>query len=150
MKYCLDCGRGLFDNDITCDKCHSNNLIDDKTCKKIISEIKSANKISLKFLLKNRTYKQIYDNIINKPRDNFNYSVENQRQETSQEYFNRINEHTINKKSLSKLNIECPYCHSTDTSKIGTVGRMVSTGFFGLASKKIGKQWYCNDCKSDF
>lgn len=46
--------------------------------------------------------------------------------------------------------VECPYCHSTNTSKIGTVNRMVSTGMFGLASKKIGKQWHCNSCKSDF
>lgn len=45
---------------------------------------------------------------------------------------------------------ECPYCHSLDTSKIGTVSRITSTDFFGLASKKIGKQWHCNNCKSDF
>ena len=46
--------------------------------------------------------------------------------------------------------VECPYCHSTNTSKIGTVNRMVSTGMFGIASKKIGKQWHCNSCGSDF
>lgn len=46
--------------------------------------------------------------------------------------------------------VECPYCHSLDTSKIGTVNRMVSTGMFGLASKKIGKQWHCNSCNSNF
>ncbi len=46
--------------------------------------------------------------------------------------------------------IECPYCHSTNTKKIGTTSRMVSAGMFGLASKKIGKQWHCNNCKSDF
>lgn len=46
--------------------------------------------------------------------------------------------------------IECPYCHSMNTSKIGTVSRMASTAMFGLASKKIGKQWHCNSCGSDF
>ena len=46
--------------------------------------------------------------------------------------------------------VECPYCHSMNTSKIGTVSRMTSTAMFGLASKKIGKQWHCNNCKSDF
>ena len=45
---------------------------------------------------------------------------------------------------------ECPYCHSMNTSKIGTVSRMTSTAMFGLASKKIGKQWHCNNCGSDF
>ena len=50
----------------------------------------------------------------------------------------------------SAILIECPYCHSMNTSKIGTVSRMTSTAMFGLASKKIGKQWHCNNCKSDF
>jgi len=46
--------------------------------------------------------------------------------------------------------VECPYCHSNDVSKISTFGRAASVGIFGLASKKIGKQWHCNHCKSDF
>ncbi len=36
-----------------------------------------------------------------------------------------------------------------NTSKIDTVSRMVSASMFGLVSKKIGKQWHCNKCKSD-
>lgn len=46
--------------------------------------------------------------------------------------------------------VTCSYCGSTNVRKIGTVSRMVSTGFFGLASRKIGKQWHCNSCNSDF
>lgn len=46
--------------------------------------------------------------------------------------------------------IKCPYCQSTDTSKISTMSRVVSTGLFGFGSKKIGKQYHCNKCKSDF
>ena len=46
--------------------------------------------------------------------------------------------------------VECPYCHSINTSKSGTVSRMTSTAMFGLASKKIGKQWHCNSCNSNF
>ena len=46
--------------------------------------------------------------------------------------------------------VECPYCHSNDVSKVSTLGRAASVGVFGLASKKIGKQWHCNHCKSDF
>lgn len=46
--------------------------------------------------------------------------------------------------------IKCPYCQSTDTSKISMMGRVVSVGFFGIGSKKIGKQYHCNKCKSDF
>lgn len=60
----------------------------------------------------------------------------------------RINEYQ--QKYLAEHNIHCPYCNSSNVTKIGTFDRVVSTGLFGLASKKIGKQWHCNECKSDF
>ena len=50
----------------------------------------------------------------------------------------------------SKNIIECPYCHSIDTKKIGTGSRMLSVGLFGFGSGKVGKQWHCNKCNSDF
>lgn len=46
--------------------------------------------------------------------------------------------------------ITCPYCNSTNTRKIGIVSRSVSASIFGLGSKKIGKQWHCDHCNSDF
>lgn len=44
----------------------------------------------------------------------------------------------------------CPYCHSSNTTKIGVIGRSISFGIFGFGSSKVGKQWHCNSCKSDF
>ena len=46
----------------------------------------------------------------------------------------------------SKPTITCPYCHSTNIRKIGTLNRMASVGLFGLASSKIGKNHKCNNC----
>lgn len=46
--------------------------------------------------------------------------------------------------------ITCPYCHATNIRKIGIVSRSISAGIFGLGSKKIGKQWHCDHCGSDF
>lgn len=46
--------------------------------------------------------------------------------------------------------ITCPYCQSTDTKKISGASRWLSVGMFGMGSKKIGKQWHCNKCGSDF
>lgn len=46
--------------------------------------------------------------------------------------------------------VTCPYCESTNTKKIGIMCRSMSVGLFGLGSNKIGKQWHCNSCKSDF
>lgn len=50
----------------------------------------------------------------------------------------------------NSFGVSCPYCHATNVKKISTASRMVSTGFFGLGSKKIGKQWHCTKCGSDF
>lgn len=46
--------------------------------------------------------------------------------------------------------VVCPYCKSTNTEKISTVNRAVSVSLVGAASGKLGKQWHCNNCKSDF
>lgn len=46
--------------------------------------------------------------------------------------------------------VAIPYCQSTNTSKISVVDRVVSTGLFGLGSNKVGKQYHCNKCGSNF
>ena len=46
--------------------------------------------------------------------------------------------------------VTCSYCGSSNVKKIGLLNRAVSTELWGLGSKKIGKQWHCNQCNSDF
>lgn len=46
--------------------------------------------------------------------------------------------------------VHCPYCKSTNVKKISFTGKALSVGTLGILSKKIGKQWHCNNCKSDF
>lgn len=46
--------------------------------------------------------------------------------------------------------IQCPYCKSNNINKISSTSRVASTYLLGLGSKKIGKQWHCNKCGSDF
>lgn len=46
--------------------------------------------------------------------------------------------------------IECPYCHSINTTKITAAAKAVNIALFGLHGNKRKYQWYCNDCKSDF
>lgn len=53
-------------------------------------------------------------------------------------------------KNPPKPQITCPYCNSTNTKKISTASRAGSILGFGILSKKIGKQWHCNNCGSDF
>lgn len=49
-----------------------------------------------------------------------------------------------------KPTVKCPYCNSTNTKKLSSMSRMFSGGLLGLGSGKIGKQWHCNSCGSDF
>ena len=56
----------------------------------------------------------------------------------------------LNKQNGNNKGVVCPYCKSTNVRQVGTVGRMLSVGIFGLASSKIGKQWHCNGCGSNF
>ncbi|RHP47072.1 hypothetical protein [Clostridium sp. AF32-12BH] len=51
---------------------------------------------------------------------------------------------------LSQPTVKCPYCGGTNCSKISGMSKAVSIGLFGLFSGKIGKQWHCNGCGSDF
>lgn len=53
-------------------------------------------------------------------------------------------------KRKRESDVQCPYCGSNYTKKISVGRRLFSVGTFGLASGKVGKQWHCNNCKSDF
>lgn len=46
--------------------------------------------------------------------------------------------------------VHCPYCNSTNVNKISSTKKAMSIIGFGILSNKIGKQWHCNNCKSDF
>lgn len=56
----------------------------------------------------------------------------------------------IKEKTNESNGIICPYCKSTNCSKISTVSRGFSFSLFGFGSSKVGKQWHCNSCKSNF
>ena len=49
-----------------------------------------------------------------------------------------------------KPKVKCPYCSSGNVTKISNIQRSLSTYLLGLGSSKIGRQWHCNDCNSDF
>lgn len=46
--------------------------------------------------------------------------------------------------------VHCPYCQSTDVKRISAASKGISIIGFGIFSNKIGKQWHCNSCNSDF
>ena len=46
--------------------------------------------------------------------------------------------------------VECPYCHSKDTTKISIASKVIDTAIGGIFGTMRHKQWHCNRCNSDF
>lgn len=151
MKICIECGRELFDFDELCDVCNSKNLISEKEYNDIVTEIQCSNIFTRKKLLKNHNYECIY-NRLQQPKVTYPKPeiLNNTSCESDNDYWERINQHTINKKFLTNVTIECPFCHSTNTKKITTVSKVVNTAIFGIFGTKRYNQWHCNHCNSDF
>lgn len=146
MKYCIKCGRELFDRDIQCDKCGNKNLMNGDDVDKIIKEFSTASKLKKRTMLQDDTKKSIYEKIINKPKDNFSIDLGPQNNNMD---FQRIKDHTLNPTPPTPV-IACPYCHSTNTTKISAASKAGSVFLFGIFSQKVRHQWHCNECKSDF
>lgn len=62
----------------------------------------------------------------------------------------RINDAVSNYIATGGINnqLKCPYCKSTNVKKISGASRLISTGLFGLGSKKVGKTHECRSCGS--
>lgn len=62
-----------------------------------------------------------------------------------------IEHHNHNQERLGGNKVTCPYCKSTNTSKITIANKAAHTAVFGIWSMgRNAKQWHCNKCKSDF
>ena len=56
----------------------------------------------------------------------------------------------LNDSKILLSQVECPYCHSTNTSKITTSSKVVNTALWGILGTKRYKNYHCNNCHSDF
>ena len=55
-----------------------------------------------------------------------------------------------NQKKQAQTQVHCPFCNSTNVNKISGTKKAMSIIGWGIFSNKVGKQWHCNNCKSDF
>lgn len=85
--------------------------------------------------------------------------VEREREAARQEYARLREQHKAEERQAARQEqqdlasgkrVVCPYCKSTNTEKISTVSRAVSVSLVGVASSKLGKQWHCKNCNSNF
>ena len=148
MKLCLNCLEELFDRENICPICKSDNLINDDELKQIQHALSIANKYKRTKILKNPRYQRVNDynfrKINNmKPPKILEYSQGNMDQVNPSYGLGKCVDNTT-------PDVTCPYCQSTKCSRISILGRIVSVEFWGLASNKLGKQWHCEDCGSNF
>lgn len=64
-----------------------------------------------------------------------------------------LNEHNVigTIQDPTEPTVECPYCHSTNTSKITNTSKAVHTALFGIFSMgRNSKNFHCNKCGADF
>lgn len=51
----------------------------------------------------------------------------------------------------NEFGVECPYCHATNVKRITNTSKAVHTAVFGIFSMgRNAKNFYCNNCNSDF
>lgn len=164
MRLCCNCFEKLLDREIVCPICDSNITLDNNQTKQfycLLNDVRKAGEFRKRFLKKNSKYELVFryieyreehpiNNNCNKP-EVLGFANNKISNESHEEYWKRINEHTINKPNSTKLMVECPYCHSTNTKKISNLSKAGSVALFGIfALEKTSKQWHCNHCNSDF
>lgn len=164
MRLCCNCFEELLDREMICPICNNNITLDNNQTREfycLVNDVRTANKFKQSFLKKNPKYELVfqYINYKEKHPQNNNYnrpeildiSSHKNINESEEEYWDRINQHTINKNVSTQPTVECPYCHSTNTKKISGLSKAGSVAIWGIfAAGKVSKQWHCNNCGADF
>lgn len=67
------------------------------------------------------------------------------------QFRNQVEQQNVVKKAEEQKNVpHCPTCGSTNIKKISTTSKIGSVAMWGLLSRKVHKQWHCNNCKSEW
>ena len=76
--------------------------------------------------------------------------VEDNKSKTRNTSLDNYNISDLKKDIRVQSQVRCPFCNTTNVKKISGTSKAISILGFGILSNKIGKQWHCNDCGSDF
>lgn len=145
LCYCKKCGRivlFIIEDNLICD-----------CCKSEVFPIPNDFLIGKSKMIINEELKEQFINEYVKTSPEFDQYLFDHRDEILAKQSAEFNA----KMSIGKAIVEeqsrratCSYCGSTNVKKIGLLNRAISTELWGLGSKKIGKQFHCNNCGADF
>ena len=145
LCYCKKCGRiilFIIEDKLECDCCHSKAYpVPDEF---LVGESK---------MVINKSLKQQFINEYIKTSPEFDQYLFDHRDEILEKQSAEFDAKMAHGKAILEeqgRRVTCSYCGSSNVKEIGLLNRSVSTELWGLGSKKIGKQWHCNNCGSDF
>ena len=146
LYYCRKCGR-ILQNDWEDPNCKCD------CCKSITFPVPEKYWLNgLNFLINDETENLLIEELV-KTSPQFDQYLFDHRDEILAKQSAEFNAKMAHGKAIleeQNKKVTCSYCGSTNVNRIGLLSRMVSVEFWGLASRKIGKQWHCNNCGSDF
>lgn len=146
LYYCKKCGRimFLFDSwERICDCCKSDVYP--------VPEQYLSSELSI-----NEDLKENFVNDYIKNSSEFDQNLFDSREEKAKQHandFEKYNTTLVHGKAIleeKSRRVACTYCGSTNVKKISLLNRAISAELWGLGSKKIGKQFHCNNCGADF
>lgn len=153
---CPECGKEISDNSEICIHCGFplNNQLKNNVC--IINGIEYNLNEEL-ILLTQTNYMQGLRNL----RDKYNLSlsdattlgniIKTTKQIPAEYNSSQKNEYREKLNAIENKNIpKCPICQSTNIQRISGLSKVGSVAMWGIFSRKVHKQWHCNNCKSDF
>ena len=140
LLYCKKCGK-VFHTISTNEKCPFCGLQTSPVPKEYWEDDNGI-------FLSNQTKEKIVEELV-KNSPNFNQNAFDgriEKEKESDKEWQRVQSIIDTRSNQSKNQPKCPTCGSTNIKKVSGVERGTSVAFFGLFSKKIGKQFKCNSC----
>ena len=133
MFWCVNCESVIKDNNV-CNKCNSNNLVKINNNKITIGEL-----LILKSISKDISFIETMIDLKEKDIIEFNLKMSQFKSQVGQQ-----------SGGIQENKVHCKYCNSTNVKKISNISKAGSVAMWGIFSKKVHKEWHCNNCGSDF
>lgn len=137
--WCIDCNnvqKAEFDEEkLICKKCGSNKMVNSP------GDMTLGEMFILRDISKDTSFIQAMIDL--REKDPIEYQLKMSQFKTN------LAQQKVEKENCTNTP-HCPTCNSTNIKKISSLSKAGSVAAFGLFSRKIHKQWHCNNCGSEW